>query len=433
MSDLVTVDDLAYDQLRYSNSATLFWNPVSLPDDPNVWDGGVQVASQAGLSVEFSFTGSQISVYGRVVPAVGGAQQPLSLYSVGSQKLQAFIPDDVTEATDNVAFFNSSVLPYGQYTLVVNVTRVDADAPYSLDYFRYNTTNPNAASGSSSSTSSTGAATGTGSVTETQVDSSGASSSSSPPVGAIVGGVLGGVALLAAAVFAFFCYRIRKRRLKIFLSPNGEKSSPTSVTPYVLPDHSGSQARFSDIPSLPAAGQYGSTHSLGTAPPSDRRSSKAAMARQERYLHPPGAPSGSSAHGDEYLGAPAPGSSLHTPSSHSSSHPSSRSHTHTHSNHSPLSTVRDLPTFAPRGKVHAKGTRSESVGLLGAAAGPSSPAHPHAHARQPQDSGLRFDSGVTPSAVAPVLPPGATPGPIRSAGTMSEVARADVPPAYTPD
>ncbi len=174
--------------------------------------------------------GSQISVYGRIVPGVGGAQQPLSLYSVGSQKLQAFIPDDVTQATDNVAFFNSTVMPYGQYTIVVNVTRVDADAPYFFDYFRYNTSSP-AAAGSSRSTSTptTGTTTGTSSASGTQIGSSNASSSSSPPIGAIVGGVLGGVAVLAAAVFAFFCYRIRKRKSKIFLSPNGEKMCTSSI------------------------------------------------------------------------------------------------------------------------------------------------------------------------------------------------------------
>lgn len=209
--------------------------------------------------------------------------------------------------------------------------------------------------------------------------------------------------------------------------------APTSITPYILPE-TGSHARFSDIPALPAGlpitHQYGSTHSLGTAAHSESRSNKAAMARQERYRQPPGGPS--SAYGEEYLGTPGPTSSVHSPSSHSSSHPSSRSHTH--SDHSPHSTVRDLPTFAPRGKAHAKGTRSESTGLLAATgSGSTSPTQPRPNAQQPQDSGLRFEPGLTPSDVAPVLPPGTTPGPIRNAATMSEVARADIPPAYTPD
>ena len=58
MSDLVTVDDLAYGQLDYSSTPTLFWNAIDLPDDPNVWDGGVNAATAAGLSVMFSFTGA---------------------------------------------------------------------------------------------------------------------------------------------------------------------------------------------------------------------------------------------------------------------------------------------------------------------------------------------------------------------------------------
>ncbi|RDX49217.1 hypothetical protein OH76DRAFT_1483188 [Lentinus brumalis] len=291
--------------------------------------------------------GSQISVYGRVVPGVGGAQQPLSLYSVGSQKLQAFIPDDVTQAMDNVAFFNSTVMPYGQYTIAVNVTRVDADAPYFFDYFR----------------------PGPGAVLDRSWDwtlqhykhsnywhNDENKFGQRDPDRVKQCIVFVFAANWCNSVFAFFCYRIRKRKSKIFLSPNGEKMSPTSVTPYILPEGAGLQAPFGrDIPSLPAGapsmGQYGSTHSLGTAAPSDHRSSKAAMARQERYLHPPGGPSGSSPYVDEYLGAP--GSSVHSPSSHSSSHPSSRSHTH--SNHTPQSTLRALPTFAPRSKAHAKG------------------------------------------------------------------------------
>ena len=49
-----------------------------------------------------------MSVFGRVEPAKNGSQQPLSLYSVGSQSLQAFVAPDVTASQDNVVFFNSS-------------------------------------------------------------------------------------------------------------------------------------------------------------------------------------------------------------------------------------------------------------------------------------------------------------------------------------
>ena len=60
MSDLVTVDDLAYDQIDYSSTPTLFWNSINLPDDPNVWNGGVNAATAEGLSVQFSFTGTSL-------------------------------------------------------------------------------------------------------------------------------------------------------------------------------------------------------------------------------------------------------------------------------------------------------------------------------------------------------------------------------------
>ncbi len=151
-----------------------------------------------------------MSVFGRVEPARNGSQQPLSLYSVGSQNLQAFIAPDVTTVQDNVVFFNSTIMAYDQYTLIINVSRASADAPYFLDYIRFNTTNPNTgASPSSNSTSSTM------SISSTTGSASGSASSSVKstysPVGAIVGGVIGGVVLIAAAILACFCYRVRKR------------------------------------------------------------------------------------------------------------------------------------------------------------------------------------------------------------------------------
>ena len=115
----------------------------------------------------------------------------------------------------------------------------------------------------------------------------------------------------------------------------------------------------------------------------------------------------------------------------SGSNPSSQSRTY--SNHSPHSTLRDLtpappPRTTPRAVGRSKGTSLQS---------PSSRSSPPPATRQPQDSGLRFEPGVTPSDVAPVLPalplPGVAGAGIRSTGSASEVARADIPPAYTPD
>ena len=85
----------------------------------------------------------------------------------------------------------------------------------------------------------------------------------------------------------------------------------------------------------------------------------------------------------------------------------------------PVSTLPELPP--PRARAHTKGSRSETTALLGDTSAPATPAQ--------LDSGMRFQPGLTPSDVAPVLPAGVAP--LRSAATTSELARADIPPAYT--
>lgn len=244
MSDVVTVDDLEFDKVHYSSTPTLFWDLYVPEHAADVWDGELHRASTPGLSATFSFTGpslqppcflresqpnspaipftgSQVSVFGRVQPASNNGQQPLSLYSVGSQKLQAFIPEDVTSPVDNLAFFNSNVMPYAQYTLVINVSRVDTSTPYLLDYIRFSTANPDTGATNSGQSSTT---TSSAAISDTATPrSSGASSPSlSAPVGAIVGGVIGGLAVLAIIIFAYLCYRIRKRRARLNPSDSNE-------------------------------------------------------------------------------------------------------------------------------------------------------------------------------------------------------------------
>lgn len=189
--------------------------------------------------------------------------------------------------------------------------------------------------------------------------------------------------------------------------------------------------------------QLGSTHSLGFASGSPPPSGKAALARahqQQRQLLATSAGPSGYAHGYDSVhdfsastaigmggfsaqGSGSSGSAAGSEPSHPSSHSNSHSQLYANSNHSPHSTLRDLPPASP----HARGK--------GARSSPSpQPPPPQMRTRmqgQPQDSGLRFEPGITPSDVAPVLPVAA--GPIRSAGTASEVARADIPPAYTPD
>ena len=93
-----------------------------------------------------------MSVFGRVQPTNGSAR-PVSLFAVGAMKQpQVFVRDEVTAAVDNVLWFNSTSMPYGPYKLVINVTQASTNAPFLLDYFQFNTTDP--ATGASAASSS---------------------------------------------------------------------------------------------------------------------------------------------------------------------------------------------------------------------------------------------------------------------------------------
>ncbi|KAL7277852.1 hypothetical protein ACG7TL_008798 [Trametes sanguinea] len=428
---LVTVDDSDTQNIHYSPAANsnVLWNPLQPPNDPDVWAGTLQEGDAAGMSAVFSFKGSQVFVYGRLQPPQNGDEPPVSLYSVGDDKFQAFPAPSVGSVMDNVSFFNSSVLPYGEYTLVINVTRASSNSPYFLDYIRYNITDPNAqpsqTSSSSTSTSSGAAASSTSAAAATN-------GSSSTPIGPIVGGVVAGVAVIAVAIIAFLCYRMRKRRPILSLSPTDPTAPTSRITPYIVPSNAGSQSHFSDLPAMPYSPtmrQNGSMYSLGTSAADQAKSplsSKALAARMDRQAGAGGSHSaydGSSAgeRSTYYDGAapPAPSSVAGGGTTYSRTHSS------------PMSSVHDLPNFVPRGQGHTKGVRSESTSLLAAGPDGASGSAVGVGANAQADSGLRFQPGLTPSDVAPVLPPGTVP--IRSTATMSEVARADIPPAYTPD
>ena len=150
-----------------------------------------------------------MAVFGRVEPVLSGSERPVSLYTVGSQKLQEFVAPEVPAPKDNVAFFNSNVMPYGEHTLIINISRASGDAPYFLDYIRFNTSDPD--SGAAGLTTSE---IGIPQTTNSNKGSSalGISSPARSLVGPIVGGVVGGVVIITAVLFAFFCFRHRRRR-----------------------------------------------------------------------------------------------------------------------------------------------------------------------------------------------------------------------------
>ncbi|KAI8974011.1 hypothetical protein BD414DRAFT_447774 [Trametes punicea] len=427
-SNLVTVDDSDTASINYLAAANGDdWIPILPPNNPNVWDGDLTEAASVGLSAIFTFTGSQVFVYGRIQPPQNGDDPPLSLYSVGDITNQAFVAPTVNATMDNVSFFNSTVMPYGRYTLTINVVRASSNSPYLLDYIQYNITDPNASSPSAGSTaaSSSGAAVGPTSA------HAAIKSSSSPPVGPIVGGVVAAVVVIAAAVIALLCCCMRKRRPIYLLSATDPATdAATHITPYMVSSNAASQSRLSGLPSTPyspTTREIASTYSLGASAGEGNKGHSASKAQRAAGYQP-----GYSVAGSASAGSIAGDRSAYSDgASGMAGAPSGvvRGTTHSHTHSSSMSSVHDLPNFVPKGQGHTKSSRSESESPLRANLSGGSAVEGGANAQE--DSGLRFQPGVTPSDVAPVLPPGVMP--IRSMATVSEVARADIPPAYTPN
>ncbi|KAI0364133.1 hypothetical protein BV20DRAFT_1039551 [Pilatotrama ljubarskyi] len=428
-SALVTADNTDYDHFTYipSPDSSAFWDSFSPPNDPTVYEEQLAVARAEGPSAIFHFTGSQVFVYGRVDPPKEGEQPPLTLYSVGETKNQAFIAPVVSTPTDNVSFFNSTVMPYGQYNLVINVTRASSSSPFYIDYVQYNITDPSSPPATSSKSAGvTGTSSSSSSAQVTTSAGPTGRASSVTPVGPVVGCVVGGIVVIVATVFTFLCCRSRRRRSRVPLSPmdamDAANPSASHITPYVVPEQGESKSHLSDYPTAPYSSfmrQYGSSYSLGGT--SGEYSKGALSGKTGRSpAHQPLSPSpgGSTLAGSSLSGNPSTASSA-LGDNHSTQP-------------SPTTSVHDLPNFAPR--ACAKNVPSEAVALLdpsqGSASGLGLGLALGLGTRAQEDSGWRFEPGITPSAVAPALPQGVAS--IRSTATMSEVARADIPPAYTP-
>ncbi|KAI0759983.1 hypothetical protein BD413DRAFT_266763 [Trametes elegans] len=376
MSGLVIVDNTDYDHIQYVNPSTarLPWAPWAPPSDPHTYGGTVQIAPSAGLSAIFNFTGSQVSVFGRLMKIPPGSQPPMSVYSVGTNKNRAYVAPAVSDPISNVSFFNSSVMPYGQYTLVINITRIDGDAQYYLDYIRYDTTDPAAPATSTISPGSS--ATGTAAA---------GASSSSTPVGPIVGGVVGGVAAIALAALMFLLYRWRKRKAQhqnLYRPSSPTTLSASRITPYLVPSRTDSHSHYTGRPSdlssplmmsqivpyaasSPTADTGLSNLSVDAPPPSKRALPSPTVTMPPLSKGAPSAPSSETGTG----------------------------------------------AFSPQSASGASASSPRSAASDAGVAGASA-----------EDSGLRFQPGLSPTEVAPALPI------MRRAGVGAEI-----PPAYTPD
>ncbi|PIL25855.1 hypothetical protein GSI_11608 [Ganoderma sinense ZZ0214-1] len=162
------------------------------------------------VSAAVTFTGTRVSVYGSLRPPLQtDVPLPLTKYSIlewdygGVPAMVPYRAPNVTAPQNNVNFFTSDILPYGTYTLTINVTTANPDAPFYLDYIAVEVPGPALSSSTPlSSLSSTAFSTSTHLPIEAFILHHRLAS-------AFVGGVLG----VLVAFVVFFCYFKQKHRM----------------------------------------------------------------------------------------------------------------------------------------------------------------------------------------------------------------------------
>ncbi|KAF8512298.1 hypothetical protein BU17DRAFT_69283 [Hysterangium stoloniferum] len=246
-------------------TADLSWNPPQLFGSDVCGNGNgcagswwVQTAPQAksgsihgtvgeNTSVELSFNGTSVSVFGRTLN--DGAN---GLASVDGGIAVGF----PTQSPDGQ--FHEQQLLWSSPTLdgsVEHVLKVAFDPNFfgatvnnrswlQVDYFQY-TFNPNALLALGS----------TGSSSATPTASSSSSTKHSVPIGAIAGGVAGGVALVVAGAFVYCCCKRRSKENVPGPSPwhndtHDEPASQSIPVPFVMSTSSSSAPISSHQPAI---------------------------------------------------------------------------------------------------------------------------------------------------------------------------------------
>ncbi|PCH40871.1 hypothetical protein WOLCODRAFT_143268 [Wolfiporia cocos MD-104 SS10] len=223
MSESFIVVYVTNPQVKFSGN----WTQYHDKSDPNSITIAYTESDTASGSI--TFNGSQIALYGSLIPGTGTVSSSYSLD--GSSPVTYTSSDNVTAEQDEVAFFTSPSLSTGEHQLIFNVTQASSDTPFILDYLIYEPSSSDVA-GASYTTTSLG--TPTSIPTSVIIEKDG----SNTPVGAIVGGVVGGVAgLIIITLLFFFLFRRRRQQPYFYHSAAvGEMLSneikPAEVTPY---------------------------------------------------------------------------------------------------------------------------------------------------------------------------------------------------------
>ncbi|KAJ7913873.1 hypothetical protein B0H13DRAFT_459404 [Mycena leptocephala] len=244
-----------------------------------------------GSSLSFPFTGTGITVFGTIPPSNATHTPPTAAYRVDNNDPVVTTQSLATDSVPNQPLFAKSNLPPGPHTLVIKVTDVQKESPYSIDFFIVTpvpVSHPSAASSSSKAVSSSSAAANPSSeapsasssvVAEKAINNPSNGNSSSAPVG-IIAGVLGAIIFLLVCVGAFFFVRNRWRRRRrqraakyapssLFTTPESimmYSRAPSSYYPFLQNPWRGKQPSVSEksesaersLPSLPI-GSYRSS------------------------------------------------------------------------------------------------------------------------------------------------------------------------------
>lgn len=218
----------------------------------------------AGSAVSFNFTGTGVSVYGRIGPT-GFGYAPLSNYTIDSGAPYTFNGTQKTDDQHQQLFFRATGLGLGQHTLAIsNVLQNDV---LTLDFLEVETTGD--ASSSSSTTMPISTATTTQSATAIQTSTS--TTRVRPPIGTAIGGAIAGALTISLILFACFFVRRRRRRHHdrqeknvppdSLSSPQQDMSSASNITPFVIGD--GSLTGTSSLGEYVTSRGYGYGHDDG--------------------------------------------------------------------------------------------------------------------------------------------------------------------------
>ena len=158
--------------------------------------------------------GTRVAVYGSLRPPLQtDVPPPLTKYSIpewdygGVPAMIQYQAPNVTAHQNDVNFFTSDVLPYGTYTLTINVTTASPGAPFYLDYIAVEVPGPAPCSSMFSSFEQSTASSIAARLPIEIIPQHHRS------IGAIVGRVLPGVLGVLVAFIVFFCYMKQKRRM----------------------------------------------------------------------------------------------------------------------------------------------------------------------------------------------------------------------------